>query len=299
MNNNGTSVEPFTEILQKDDQCYILVNGVFKSEYSSCEWIGINDNKSYSVSSAYDFGDSGVRTTISIGTYAVMDVIGNTERVMKQLGCYTGDIIDKEEYNRQTGIYNDYIKSDVWRTFSEKPGPRVEELDKIQNIFYDFDGDGTLEMWMKASVSQSMGWPETLSLFCTIKDGKVEQLLQAGECGGELGGDYVTLTYSEDDDKLRIGTFYHARGFGGVKGSLTSYDYSYSGLEKYLEFTGTSYNAQPSECTINGKSVSEEEYRDFTQKYHNLCFDNAESLLFNTPPTTSVKDRLKELKVLT
>ena len=234
-----------------------------------------------------------------MGNHKEANFIGDTRDIMKQFGCDTNGIIDSVQYEEQYMIYSRYIGSDEWRSFSGQQAPRVEMLNKNKILFYDFDGDGTLEMWMKSYVDKS-GWPETLSLFCTIKNGKVKQLLKCGECGGELGGDYVTLTYCEDDNKLRIGTFDHARGFGGVYGNLISYDYSDSTLKKYLEFKGTSYmDGHPSEFIINGKSVSEEEYRNFTQKYHNLSFDNAEKLLYYTPPTTSIKDRLKEMKVIT
>ena len=44
-------------------------------------------------------------------------------------------------------------------------------MKNIEELFFDYDEDGTLEMWLKASVSGS-GWPESLSVFCTIKDEK-------------------------------------------------------------------------------------------------------------------------------
>ena len=297
--NTGTGVDPFIEIAELDGKYYILSEGAYKENYTFEKWIGVKNNSSFLLDSMDDTKKKSTRTYFALGDHKEVNFIDDTRNIMKQLGCDYSGIIDFNEYYRQTSIYWDYIKSNEWRSFSREIGPRVEELDRTQTIFYDFDGDGVLEMWFKASNGKSSGWPETLSLFCTIKNGRVEQLLKSGECGGELGGDYVTLTYSEDDNKLRIGNFYHARGFGGVSGSLTSYDYSNSTLKKYLEYSGTSYNDQPSKNTINGKSVSEEEYRDFTQKYHNLSFDNAQNLLFYTPPTTSIKDRLKEMKVIT
>ena len=298
INTMGTSVEPFVQFVQKDKKYYVLSEGVFKEDYTSCKWIGVKNNQSYTADSSYEFADSGEVEYIIIGTYPEKDVLEDTKNVMEKLGCDTHSVIDKEEYDRQLNIYNDYIKSESWRTFSGELSPRVDELDRIQELYYDFDGDGILEMWLKASIDQTAGWPETLSLFCTIKDSKVEKLLTAGECGGELGGDYVTLSYCENDNRFYIGKFNHSRGFGGISGGYEGYTLSGSTLTKEVEYQIITFNGQSPENTINGNKVSSEEYNSFVNTYHHLDFDTAEKLLYYTPPTMTTKERLKELKVI-
>lgn len=289
---------PYIKMAEQNGKYYILSDEIiYDNSTDTGKWIGVENKSAKTVSADNSFKIKS--TYFSMGNHKESNFIGDTRDIMKQFGCDTDGIIDSVEYEDQYMIYSRYISSDEWKNFSREIAPRVNALNKYQILFYDFDGDGILEMWMKAYVDKS-GWPETLSLFCTIRNGKVEQLLKCGECGGELGGDYVTLTYSEDDDQLRIGKFYHARGFGGVHGSLTSYNYSDADLKKYLEYSGTTYNdnMQPSEFKINGRDVTENEYREFTEKYHNIKIEDAEKLLYYTPPTASTKDRLKEMKVI-
>ena len=155
-------------------------------------------------------------------------------------------------------------------------------------------------MWLKISAEHS-AWPDTLSVFCTIKNDEVVELIKAEEGGGEIGGNYVTLVYSEKDDQFYIGDFSHSRGFGGVYGALTTYTMFDGILEKVAEYSALSFNQgmEESKYTINGQVVTAEEESAFASNYHKLNFDTAEKTLYYFSPAISIKERLKTLKVIT
>ena len=233
----------------------------------------------------------------SAGT--MQSILSETEKTMETIGCSVDDI-DLSEYDKQKEIYKTYLNSGKWlnRKFREAHSSvGINDIEK--KLYYDFDGDGTLEMWLKASNNQSV-WPDTLSVFCTIKDGKVVELLKAEECGGEIGGNYVTMVYSEKDDQLYIGYFDHSRGFGGSYGALTAYSLRDGELCQSFSFSALSYNQGMSESKymINGKTITQEEESKFAGYYRMFDLYTAEKLLYDLSPFTSVRDRLIALKVI-
>lgn len=299
INNFGTYAEPFVKFTTDDCMVYIL-SGNHKTEGGDPGiYIGIENGKLITNSDL----DNSFEFTCNVMAFGSSDHLRNTITVMHELGCKEYNIINKAEYDSQLKIYKLYVESDEWKnskTTDDKfsgirSGPVLENLKTPDELFFDYDGDGTLEMWLNASSDRS-GWPETLSVFCTIKNGKVVELLKTGECGGELGGGYVTLSYCEPDDKLYIGIFDHARGFGGVAGSLTAYTMSNGILEEAVEYTAISYSQGMGESvfTVNGKNVTPEEERDFSANYINLNQDTAKQILFNTSYAVSIKEKLKE-----
>lgn len=299
INNFGTDAEPFVKFTTDDCMVYILSGNQKTEGGDPGMYIGIENGKLITNSDL----DNSFEFTCNVMAFGSSDPLRNTTAVMNELGCKEYNIINKAEYDSQLKIYKLYVESDEWKnskTTDDKfsgirSGPVLENLKTPDELFFDYDGDGTLEMWLNASSDRS-GWPETLSVFCTIKNGKVVELLKTGECGGELGGGYVTLSYCEPDDKLYIGIFDHARGFGGVAGSLTAYTMSNGILEEAVEYTAISYSQGMGESvfTVNGKNVTPEEERDFSANYINLNQDTAKQILFNTSYAVSIKEKLKE-----
>lgn len=287
INNMGTSVEPFVEFYQDDKKCYIL---------SDDQWIEISDDSYFTAN--IPFVDTNRCTYINIGTYTKTNVIGDTETILKKLNCQCSGIIDIEKYKKQLEIYDQYLTLNDWRTYKSLDTVITNNnLDVIRKMYFDYDGDGNLEMWFKASNSNSLGWPETRSLFCTIENGVVKTLLSTSECGGELGGDYITLTYNIDKDELYIGKFNHTRGFGSILGGYEGYILSNFSFNKMVEYQSTTYNSQ-SEKKINGKVVTDEEYNSFTNNYYHLDFENAQHFIYYTPPIQTTEERLKNMKII-
>ena len=297
---NSTQVL-YLEIVKKGNKSYLCTDALFKMPDDEWKWIGIKDNKSYLADNNKSFMDDGEKTVINLNYWSGYNTMTETLSVFKKIGYKCEDVIEEAAYQEQTEKYEKYLKDNYGDIVSRVPSPtgsRLGVMDDIKELYYDFDNDGILEMWFSASETQAINRPMTVSLFCTINNGKVEELLNEKTSGGSFGGTRVTLTYSEHDDSLKIGVSHFCGGWGGSLYGLTSYNYSNGKLEKCLEYSGSFPNNGQSECMINGKSVSQDEYIDYTAKLHNLFIENATKVLFYSPTTTSVYERLVQLKVI-
>ncbi len=63
----------------------------------------------------------------------------------------------------------------------------------------------------------------------------------------------MTLSYSETDDRLYIGRFHHARGFGGTAGSLVAYTMRDGAIEQSVEYLALSFSPGMGESIVNDK----------------------------------------------
>ena len=302
INNMGTGVAPYVLIRTNGSQFYIKSGCKDKEGGSPGYDVSVENGRKVVDTSNNIQWNNHSSAYINISVAESPNILKDTEAVMRQIGCKDYNIIDIVAYGRQKMVYQSYLDSGKWKNNNidrDTPHSSVGINDIKKQIYFDFDGDGILEMWMKISAEHS-AWPDTLSVFCTIKNGEVVELIKAEEGGGEIGGDYVTLVYSKKDDQFYIGNFGHSRGFGGVYGALTTYTMIDGILEKVAEYSAMSLNQGMGESkyTINGQVVTAEEESAFASNYHKLDFDTAEKTLYYFSPAISIKERLKTLKVI-
>lgn len=287
----GSGTEPFIKFTIEDFKVYalfgnrtVLGNETVNSDNKEI-YIGIENGKSIL---KYDLDDS-ISYKSSVMLLQFGDELKITQNVMNELGCKDYHIINTTEYNKQVGIYMKYL--DEW-----KKNVGGENTDSIKNkLFFDYDGDGILEMWRESSL-ESSSRSEKLSLFCTlkdkeiVKDKEVFELINTYESGG-----HMALSYCETDNKIYMEVFNHAGGFVGTSDSLTGYTMSDGILKKTAEYTVHSYSSGLGgyAFTVSLKNATTEEEKKFENIYHNIDMDTAKKILFDTSYAVSIKEKLK------
>lgn len=284
INNFGTYIEPLIKFKIDDCKVYILSGNQKTENGNQGIYIGIKNGQSITNSGLDSSFDYAIMVR-AFGYQVNTDPLRETKSTMDELGCNEYNIINKAEYDRQLIIYIFYIESDKW-----KNTVGVENLNSIHKLFFDYDGDGILEMWYESSLESSLR-AEKFSLFCTLKNNNVFELINTYKNGG-----HITLSYCETNDKTYIEVFDHARGFVGATDSLTAYTMSDGILKKTAEYTLNSYSSGIGESvfTVSTKNVTPEEEEKFENSYHNIDQDTAEQILFNTSYAVSIKEKLKE-----
>ena len=280
----GSGTEPFVKFTIDDCKVYALFEdrATWENETVNSDdkgiYIGIENGESIFKS---DLDDS-ISCTDRVSMLQFDDLLKCTQNVMNDLGCKDFHIINRMEYYRQIGIYMRYLHK--WKNTGGK-----ENLNSMDELFFDYDGDGILEMWCESSLESSRR-SEKLSLFCTLKDKKVFELINTYESGG-----HIALSYCETDNKIYIEVFNHAGGFVGTADLLTSYMMSDGILKKVAEYTVHSYSSGLGDYVFNIslKNATPEEEKKFANSYHNIDQDTARKILFNTSYTISIKEKLK------
>ena len=102
-----------------------------------------------------------------------------------------------------------------------------------------------------------------------VYDGEqVQQVLQAGECGGSMGGDVICLLKDIETNEVLIGTEWHAGGFGGNAYGKNAYRYENSELTTVCAFEAvnqTIYNYDESELIENAELFYDENGNTLTK----------------------------------
>lgn len=107
-------------------------------------------------------------------------------------------------------------------------------------------------------------FPESGSGLFAVRDGQLELLIEADECGGSMRGDQVCFWYDTEEKVCKPGT-------SGVWGGLPGYAYGGSvyGLKNGQAVVENSfmYYDYEEEYSINGEEVSEKEYNAVRERY--------------------------------
>lgn len=156
-------------------------------------------------------------------------------------------------------IYNEYMNSGAW---NPGVGYVIEESEII-----DINNDGVPELLLYTKNSES--W-ERVSQFCSIKNGRVEALLEGYDCGGTAGGDEVIVMYDTKTSKYVVGTTGIINGYNRCTSWNELYNYSKGELirvTKYswdLEYFDPDYHFGDDPgitvYKIDDKQVTQEEY---------------------------------------
>ena len=180
----------------------------------------------------------------------------------------------------------------------------ISYMEQIRHCrtFYKLYRPGDTEdvlLYFYAEPWRRWNFPESDSAFFVIKNGQIEQLIAANECGGSFRGDYACFWYDKKEKALKPGTTGFWGGFGGYasgmdvykleggqavkEASLMWYDQSTGNYEEeellenaelFYDTEGKPYTKETildagavTEYLVNEKQVSEEEYRSVEMRY--------------------------------
>jgi len=113
--------------------------------------------------------------------------------------------------------YYEFMRSDEWKKYMAGDGNTYidEELEYLEYILVDIDGNGIKELWLKSKVWGSI-FPHSISGIYTISEnGTVEKIISGYETGGSIGGDWVDIAYDSETDSYLPALHGHVGGFGG------------------------------------------------------------------------------------
>ena len=116
-------------------------------------------------------------------------------------------------------LYEAFLESGNWvRIWCPQRGEMVSSVNNgryeiTAKRIFDFDGNGTLDLWFRAEDTNSS--IEVITGFATIVDGQVMLLLSGYASGGSIGGTFVTSAYNQETSEHVITRRGLIGGFGG------------------------------------------------------------------------------------
>ncbi len=98
--------------------------------------------------------------------------------------------------------------------------PFTEDMERMRQWWkysklYRIGEKGTIMLYFYAQPLYHSNFRESNSGLYLVNDGRAEQLIGAGECGGSMGGDKLCFWYDTKDGRLKPGTSGNEGGFGG------------------------------------------------------------------------------------
>lgn len=317
-------VGPFVEYITRDNKKYLLTNGSY-AYTTRGEWLSIEGGKTETVFSFLGSDDPDMECKIN-GTVATkseykekMDVFYNsgnlthiviynndsntledTLKTMELLGYGSDSLKNNDNYKNAMVLYSAYIESEKWRTY-DNFGEMItnDRLTEQKYAIFDINNDGVFEMLFEAENPNPTMRPETRSVFCTIQNGEVKELLSCATVDGTMGGTNAVVEYSEENDAFYICETQYGSG-GGVQGNSIK-GYTLDGVTLVKQFSASSEfvlsNPPTENHTIDGETVSRQKHDSYIRKIKQLPIEAVDKL-YNEPSDLSNRDRLIELGVI-
>ena len=197
---------------------------------------------------------------------------------------------------KEMELYKSYLSGGAWKQYcqSENEGGAVaDNLTKMHYELFDFDGDGSLEMWMKAYNPSPITYAESVSIFCNLKDGAVNVLAHGSAADGSIGGTTLGFVLDKNNGQIQLEIYERVGGWGGIAMELTPYTYSGGTLTAQPSLRQYRENNQQPIYTIGGDEVSEDVYN---QSVHHFVYldEHVLPLVYDGPEKADVLHYLEQ-----
>lgn len=197
---------------------------------------------------------------------------------------YNGVLLQRGEENGQTGekfvltnqitpragLFAEFLKNGEITT--DTTGPVITQgMDDLLPgrrfcKLYRIGKEENLILYFYAEPWEQLSFPLSDSGLFMIRNGQLEQLIGANECGGSLRGDTVCFWYDSKEGTMKLGTEGTWGGWGGIANTSVVYELKNGQAVLEASFAWTR-EEDTEEYTVNGKTVSEEAYASAKKRY--------------------------------